>query len=106
MLIESDPESATSRAYYAAFHALTAVFALRGQSFNKYSALRGALHKHLIKTGDWPAELGRDYDFLMDLREISDYGGGAHVRKKDSLRAVEAAQRSIAACKEKLSSFN
>jgi uncharacterized protein (UPF0332 family) len=32
-LIQSDPESAASRAYYAAFHALTALFALRGKSF-------------------------------------------------------------------------
>jgi len=105
-LIESDPESATSRAYYAAFHALTAVFALRGQSFNKHAALRGAFHKDLIKTGQWPVELGKDYDFLMDLREIGDYGGVARVSKQDARRAAEAAQRIIAACQGKLASFD
>jgi uncharacterized protein (UPF0332 family) len=105
-LIESDPESATSRAYYAAFHALTAVFALRGQSFSKHAALRGALHKDLIKTGQWPVELGKDYDFLMDLREIGDYGGVGRVSEQDARCAVEAAQRIIAACQEKLSSFD
>lgn len=105
-LIESDPESATPRAYYAAFHALTAVFALRGQSFNKHAALRGALHKDLIKTGQWPVELGKDYDFLVDLREIGDYGGVARVSEQDARRAVEAAQRIVAACQEELSSFD
>jgi uncharacterized protein len=55
MLVETDPESAASRAYYAAFHALTALFALRGTSFKKHAALRGALHKDLIKSGEWPA---------------------------------------------------
>ena len=30
-LWETDPDSAASRAYYAAFHAVTALFALRGQ---------------------------------------------------------------------------
>jgi uncharacterized protein (UPF0332 family) len=70
-LLESDPESAASRTYYAAFHALTALFALRSRSFKKHMALRAALHKELIKTDLWPVELGRDYDFLMDLREIA-----------------------------------
>ena len=37
-LIESDPDSAASRAYYSAFHALTALFALRNQTFTKHSA--------------------------------------------------------------------
>lgn len=105
-LIQSDPESATSRAYYAAFHALTALFALRGQSFSKHTALRGALHKNLIKTGEWPVELGKEYDFLTGLREMSDYGDVARVSEQDSRRAVEAAQRIIAACQEKLSSLD
>ena len=105
-LIESDPESATSRAYYAAFHALTAIFALRGQSFNKHAALRGALHKDLINTRQWPVDLGKDYDFFMDLREISDYGGVARVSEQDARRSVGAAQRIIAACQQELSSFD
>ncbi len=52
-LVKSDPESAVSRAYYAAFHALTALFALRGEGFNKHAVLRSALHKDLIKSGEW-----------------------------------------------------
>ena len=86
-LLESDPESAASRAYYAAFHALTALFALRSRSFKKHTALRAALHKELIKTDQWSVELGRDYDFLMDLREISDYSGVGR-RKRSRLRAT------------------
>jgi len=39
-LVASDPDSAASRAYYAAFHALTAAFALRGQTFSKHAAIR------------------------------------------------------------------
>jgi len=105
-LIGSDPESATSRAYYAAFHALTALFALRGQSFNKHAALRSALHKDLINSGEWPIELGKDYDFLTNLREMSDYGDVARVSEQDAGRAVEAARRIIAASHEKLSSLD
>ena len=104
-LLESDPESAASRAYYAAFHALTALFALRSRSFKKHTALRAALHKELIKTDQWSVELGRDYDFLMDLREISDYSGVGRVSEENARRAVEAAQRIIVACQEELSSL-
>ena len=74
-LVESDPDSAASRAYYAAFHALTALFALRDQSFSKHTALRAAIHRDLIRPGVFPEDLGRAYDFLMDLRESGDYGG-------------------------------
>ena len=105
-LTQSDPESATSRAYYAAFHALTALFAVRGQSFSKHTALRGALHKDLIKSGEWPVELGKEYDFLTELREMSDYGDVARVSEGDARRAVEAAQRIVAACREKVSGLD
>lgn len=45
------PEASASRAYYAAFHAVCAVLALRGESFKKHPAVRGALHRDLIKAG-------------------------------------------------------
>lgn len=106
MLVATDPESAASRAYYAAFHALTALFALRDQSFKKHAALRAALHKDLIKSGEWPMERGKDYDLLTELRETSDYAEVARVTEQDARRAVEAAQRIIAACQEGLSSLD
>src|SRR5437867_4309812 len=95
-LITTDPEAAVSRAYYAAFHAVTAIFALRGQSFSKHSALRSAVHKDLVRTGEWSVELGKDYDLLMSLRQTSDYGSGTSVSEQDARRAVEATQRLIA----------
>ena len=94
------------RAPITQLHALTALFALRSRSFKKHMALRAALHKELIKTNRWPVELGRDYDFLMDLREISDYSGVGRVSKENAGRAVEAAQPIIAGCQEELSSLD
>jgi uncharacterized protein (UPF0332 family) len=85
---------------------LTALFALRNRSFKKHTAFRAALHKELIKTDQWSAELGRDYDFLMDLREISDYSGVSRVSKENARRAVEAAQRVITACQEESSTLD
>lgn len=99
MLRESDPDSAASRAYYAAFHALTAMFALRGQFFNKHSALRTAVHRELIKTSQWPQELGAAYDFLIEMREVGDYGGPAGVSVSDAQMAIDKAELIVNAVK-------
>ncbi len=99
MLIESDPDSAASRAYYAAFHALTAMFALKGQFFNKHSALRTAVHRDLIKAGQWPQELGIAYDFLLEMREVGDYGGPSGVSQSDAQMAIEKAELIIESVK-------
>ena len=103
-LVRTDPDSAASRAYYAAFHALTALFALRGLTFSKHSAIRSALHRDLVQTGQWKKELGRMYDFLMDLRETGDYGGLTQVTPDDARSAMEKARAVLeavrAACPE------
>ena len=104
-LIKTDPDSAASRAYYAAFHALTAMFALRGQTFIKHSALRGALHRDLIKAGHWDVELGRAYDFLMDMRETGDYGGLVRVKPIDAEMALDKAKTIIEAVKQNCPDF-
>jgi uncharacterized protein (UPF0332 family) len=98
-LLETDPDSAASRAYYAAFHSVTALFALRGQAFSKHSAVRAALHRELIRSGQWTAELGRAYDFLMDMRETGDYGGLVQVSKDDAEMSIEKAESVIKAVK-------
>lgn len=95
-LVETDPDSAASRAYYAAYHAVTALFALRSTAFTKHTAIRAGLHRDLVKTGEWNRSLGKDYDFLMELREIGDYGGMSHVTVDDARSAIECSRRIIA----------
>jgi len=90
-IVPGDPDSAASRAYYAAFHALTALFALRGQMFSKHSAIRAAMHRDLVQNGLLAADRGRDYDFLMDLRETGDYGGLMQVTPENAQAAVDKA---------------
>ena len=96
-LVETDPDSAASRAYYAAFHALTALFALRGQTYTKHSALRAAVHRELVQTGQLSPETGRAYDFLIDLRETGDYGGLSRVTPTSAKMAVQKAEAFLAA---------
>ena len=94
-LVQSDPDSAASRAYYAAFHALTAVLAQRGVSFSKHTEIRAVLHRDLIKAQLIALDCGRDYDFLMDLRETADYGGVTQATPANAALAVEKAERLV-----------
>ena len=100
--LDTDPDSAASRAYYAAFHGVTATLAARGMEFTKHTAVRAALHRDLIQSGDLSVDLGRDYDFLLDLRETADYGGVAEASLASAKKAIEKARVILAALKHLL----
>jgi len=95
--LDTDPDSAASRAYYAAFHGVTATLAGRGMEFTKHTAVRAALHRDLIQSGALSVNLGRDYDFLLDLRETADYGGVAEASLASATKAIEKARTILAA---------
>ena len=95
--LDTDPDSAASRAYYAAFHRVTATLAGRGMEFTKHTAVRAALHRDLIQSGALSVDLGRDDDFLLDLRETADYGGVAEASLASATKAIEKARTILAA---------
>lgn len=89
--ISEDPNSAASRAYFAAFHAVSSLFLSRGTDFSKHSAVEAAVHRDLVKPGLWSKQLGADYSWLATVRSTGDYGGTLHVSKEDARSAVERA---------------
>ena len=91
-LVESDPDASASRAYYAAFHGISAFFALRQQTFTKHTAVESAVHRDLVKPGLWPVEVGAAFSWLASLRYTGDYGGQEHVLPEDARVAVERAR--------------
>lgn len=95
-------DGAASRAYYAAFHAVTALFALDGRIFTKHSALEAAVHRELVKGGKWPGELGRDFSFCVDLRGVGDYGTEVRVDAKQANDAIASARRILVAVRDAL----
>jgi uncharacterized protein (UPF0332 family) len=98
--IEISPDAAASRAYYAAFYAVSAYFILQGKDFAKHSGVEAAVHRELVKTGMWPADLGRGYSRLAQLRTRGDYGGSRHVSESDADEAIRIARdvlRAVAA---------
>lgn len=87
------PDTAASRAYYAAFYAVSAHFALDGRTFRKHSAVEAAVHRDLVRSGLWPEASGEDYAQLLRLRNTGDCGGPQHVSADEAAKAVQAAGR-------------
>jgi len=99
-LLLKDADSCASRSYYAAFYAVTALFLLEDKSFSKHSGVKSAIHSDLVKPGHWPAHLGSAYDFLMELRNLGDYGGPKHVSQEDAEDALTAARSILDAVRQ------
>ena len=93
LLLAEDVDAAVSRAYYASFYAVSALFALEGTFFSRHTALKTAVHRDLAQSGRWPTELAKAYSILMDLRDTADYAGGMRVSQEDAQRAVDTAAR-------------
>jgi len=86
-----DADASASRAYYAAFYAVSAYFAVEGRTFTKHAAVEAAVHRDLVQSGLWEAHLGREYSRLVRLRRMGDYGVGQHVPPDQAELAVRSA---------------
>ena len=94
-LVGFSDDNAASRAYYAAFYAVSALFALEERTFRKHTQLEAAVHRDLIKSGRWPPERGKDFSRLATLRERGDYGGDRHVSHEEAMEATNRAGRIV-----------
>lgn len=90
-VLSLDPDTAASRAYFAALYAVGAHFAFDGRTFKKHSAVEAAVHRDLVKSGIWPRELGEKYSMLAEMRGTGDYGTLDHISDKEARDAVQAA---------------
>ena len=82
--------------------AVTALFALEGRMFAKHSALEAAVHRDLVKAGSWPADLGRDFSFCVELRGVGDYGADVRVDAKQATDGITSARRILVAVRDAL----
>ena len=90
-LVATDPDGAASRAYYSAFYAASALFALEGKTFTKHTALAAAVHRDLVRTDRWPSELGEAFSWLLRTRQTGDYGQDLRVKPEEARVAAEKA---------------
>ncbi len=100
-LLSIEYNSAASRAYYAAFYSVSALFASEGKTFKKHSGIISAVHHDLVHTGRFSVDFGKDYATLEKIRNIGDYGGGIHVTEEEAKTAVKQAHHIIKQVSEK-----
>jgi uncharacterized protein (UPF0332 family) len=91
------PDAAASRAYYAAFYAVSAWFVFQDKIHYKHTAVEAAVHRDLVKAGVMATDFGSDYSKLLRLRVTGDYGVGEHVTPEEAADALECAARILKA---------
>lgn len=90
---------ARSRAYYACFHAATAVFAAQGKAFRRHTGLPAAVESDLVKLGLVPPECAASIRRLYQARLRSDYGDIAPTSRSEADEAVADAEKIVALLK-------
>jgi len=63
-------DGAAARAYYAAFHAVSALFALDGKTYSQHAAVEAAVHRDLVKHGRLA---GRTRSLLFRSRRVTQH---------------------------------
>jgi uncharacterized protein (UPF0332 family) len=90
--LQIDPSTASNRAYYAAFYAVSALFASEGMSYTRHTAVEAAVHRDLVNTGRWSQSLGAAYRELHGLRMAADYDVSTFPTAQRAQEAVEQAE--------------
>ena len=90
--LEIDPSTASNRAYYAAFYAVSALFASEGRTYSRHSAVEAAVHRDLVNTGRWTQSLGAAYRELHSLRTAADYDVSTFPTAERAQEAVQQAE--------------
>ncbi len=88
---------ALSRSYYAAFHAVSLLMFLHGQSFSRHGQLIGAFNREFIATGRLPKELGKVIVRLFDQRQTADYDAFEHVSQEEADQSIRDSEMLITA---------
>jgi uncharacterized protein (UPF0332 family)/predicted nucleotidyltransferase len=91
---------AANRAYYAMFHAATALLLSEGLAFSRHRGVIGAFHERYIKTGKLPRALGTHLDDAFVARNKADYAYREEVGAGEASRLVEQATEFIAAAEQ------
>lgn len=96
-------DGASSRAYYAVFHAIKALLLSRQLSVSKHSAVLSAFHREFIKTKIFPEPFGKIADRLFNDRLLGDYSYDREISKSQAKADVEAAHQLEKAIEDYLS---
>jgi uncharacterized protein (UPF0332 family) len=99
LLEQKFADDAISRAYYAMFHAASAVLLSEGITVESHSALKTMFGLHFIKAGLIDKKYGKSLSKLKDERENGDYDIFTSFEVGDAQDALEEATAFVEAMK-------
>jgi uncharacterized protein (UPF0332 family) len=94
---------ASSRAYYAAFHAVSAALLSRGETYSRHGQVLGAFNRGFVHTGLFPREFTALLTRLFENRQSGDYGVLPGVTEVEARQDVADAQQIVEAMRRLLS---
>jgi uncharacterized protein (UPF0332 family) len=84
---------AASRAYYAVFHAASALLLAEGLNFSSHTGVLRAISLKFVKPGKLEKRYGRSLNWLAELRQVADYGEIQSVSASDVENAIAEASQ-------------
>jgi uncharacterized protein (UPF0332 family) len=88
---------ASSRAYYAVFHAVSAVLLSRGETYSSHAGVLAGFNKGLVHSGLFPREFTTMLTRLYEDRQSGDYDFIAGVSETEARQDVVDARRIVQA---------
>ena len=92
-------DDAVSRAYYAVFHAVSAVLAQRGLAYSSHGQTLGAFNKEIVKAGALPPEAFAKLQRLFADRHTGDYDASKALDEETGRRDLADAEWLVEACR-------
>lgn len=97
---------ANNRAYYALYHAISAIHALEGKAYRRHKDALSNFNKNYVHTDLFPRIYGRKIAEAEEIRHASDYDDFYIATKDEALELIDTAQEMIALvesfCKERI----
>lgn len=95
LMEEKEYRASNNRAYYAIFHAISAIHALDGKAYKKHKDAIGNFNKDYVKTEIFPREMGKRISRAEEIRHASDYDDFYIATKEKSQEQIETAEELI-----------
>lgn len=96
ILIEAEEyRAANNRAYYAIFHAISAIHALDGKAYKRHKDALGSFNREYVKTEVFPREIGRKISRAEEIRHASDYDDFYIATREKSQEQIETTEELI-----------
>jgi uncharacterized protein (UPF0332 family) len=94
---------ASSRAYYAAFHAVSAALLSRGETYSRHGQVLGAFNSAFVHTELFPKEFTALLTRLFENRQSGDYGVLPGITEAEARQDVADARQIVEAIRRFLS---